>query len=49
VFLMREYLGMDTAEITERTALTAGNLRVVLHRARLRLRACVVRGWGETP
>jgi len=48
VFLMREYLGMDTDEIVAHTALTPGNLRVMLHRARLRLRACVVRGWGET-
>lgn len=48
VFLMREYLGMETAEIIEKTAVSPGNLRVLLHRARLRLRACVVRGWGET-
>jgi RNA polymerase sigma-70 factor (ECF subfamily) len=47
VFLMREYLGMDSAEIAEKTALSPGNIRVLLHRARLRIRACVVRGWGE--
>jgi RNA polymerase sigma-70 factor (ECF subfamily) len=47
IFLMREYLGMESTEIMEKTALSAGNIRVLLHRARLRLRACVVRGWGE--
>lgn len=47
VFLMREYLGMATAEIAECTHLSPGNLRVRLHRARMRLRECVVRGWGE--
>jgi RNA polymerase sigma-70 factor (ECF subfamily) len=47
VFLMREYLGMETDEIVAQTSLAPGNLRVTLHRARLRLRACVVRGWGE--
>lgn len=48
IFLMREYLGMETSEIAAETELSPGNLRVILHRARLRLRACVVRGWGET-
>ncbi|MDD1964163.1 sigma-70 family RNA polymerase sigma factor [Pseudomonas putida] len=47
LFLMREYLGMDIDEIVAQTRLTPGNLRVILHRARLRLRECVVRGWGE--
>lgn len=47
LFLMREYLGMDIDEIVAQTRLTTGNLRVILHRARLRLRECVVRGWGE--
>lgn len=47
LLLMREYLGMDTDEIVAQSALTPGALRVVLHRARMRLRQCVVRGWGE--
>lgn len=47
LLLMREYLGMDTDEIVAQAALTPGALRVVLHRARMRLRQCVVRGWGE--
>lgn len=45
--LMREYLGMSTDEIVVQAAVTPGHLRVLLHRARLRLRECVVRGWGE--
>lgn len=47
VFLMREYLGMDLSEIEESCAVSAGNLRVMLYRARMRLRECVVRAWGE--
>ena len=47
LFLMREYLGMELAEIEERSTVSAGNLRVVLYRARMRLRECAVRGWGE--
>ena len=44
---MREYLGMETEEITERVDISAGNLRVVLCRARLQVRRCVVSAWGE--
>ncbi|WP_167761451.1 sigma-70 family RNA polymerase sigma factor [Duganella callida] len=47
LFLMREYLGMELAEIEERCTVSAGNLRVILYRARMRLRECAVRGWGE--
>ncbi len=47
LFLMREFLGMELDEIQSECRLSAGNLRVVLYRARMRLRECVVRGWGE--
>ncbi|WP_300759684.1 sigma-70 family RNA polymerase sigma factor [Janthinobacterium sp.] len=47
LFLMREYLGMDLCEIEAGCQLSAGNLRVILYRARMRLRDCAVRGWGE--
>lgn len=47
LFLMREYLGMELAEIEDSCTIAAGNLRVVLYRARMRLRECAVRGWGE--
>lgn len=47
LFLMREYLGMELKEIEEHCMLTNANLRVVLYRARMRLRECAVRSWGE--
>jgi len=47
VFLMREFLDMDFDEIATELKLTPGNLRVLLYRARMRLRDCVSRGWGE--
>ena len=47
LFLMREYLGMELKEIEEHCLLTNANLRVVLYRARMRLRECTVRSWGE--
>jgi len=47
LFLMREYLGMDLSEIEASCAISAGNLRVILYRARMRLRESVVRAWGE--
>lgn len=46
-FLMREFLEMDFDEIAEELELKAGNLRVLLYRARMRLRECVSRGWGD--
>ncbi len=47
LFLMREYLDMELKEIEEHCMLTNANLRVVLYRARMRLRECTVRSWGE--
>lgn len=47
LFLMREYLGMDLKEIEEYCAVSGAGLRVLLYRARMRLRECAVRGWGE--
>ncbi|HNH14244.1 MAG TPA: sigma-70 family RNA polymerase sigma factor [Rhodocyclaceae bacterium] len=47
VFLMREYLGFEFAEIAGELKLSEGNLRVLLYRARMSLRDCVSRGWGE--
>lgn len=47
LFLMREYLGMELKEIEDHCMLTNANLRVVLYRARMRLRECAVRSWGE--
>jgi RNA polymerase sigma-70 factor (ECF subfamily) len=41
VFLMREYLGFDGAEVARQTGLQAGHVRVILMRARLALRSCL--------
>lgn len=45
VFMMREFLGLDAAEICKTTGLTQTNLYVLLHRARLRLRECLGNRW----
>jgi RNA polymerase sigma-70 factor (TIGR02943 family) len=45
VFLMREWLGMDTAEICKELGITPTNAWVLLHRARLRLQLCLQQRW----
>lgn len=45
VFMMREWLGFETAEICERAAISAENCRTILHRARTALRDCMQRNW----
>ncbi len=40
VFVLREVMGFDAAEICAELAISAPNCWVLLHRARLRLRAC---------
>ena len=45
VFLMREWLELSSEEICEELGLTATNLYVSLHRARLRLRECLDLNW----
>jgi RNA polymerase sigma-70 factor (TIGR02943 family) len=47
VFLMREWLELDTEEICRELAITATNLWVLLHRARLRLRDCLQLAWFD--
>lgn len=47
VFMMREWLGFDTAEICQRLQVTAENVRTMLHRARMGLRECMQRKWLE--
>ncbi len=44
-FLMREVMGFDTEEICTTLAITANNCFVLLHRARLALRACLGERW----
>lgn len=44
-FLMREVMGFDTDEICTTLTITANNCFVLLHRARLALRACLGERW----
>lgn len=48
LFLMREWLEMSSEEICKELGLTATNLYVQLHRARLRLRECLELNWFAT-
>ena len=45
VFMMREWLGFENAEICERLGVSAENCRMILHRARTALRVCMQRDW----
>ncbi len=52
VFMMREFVELDSDEICATIGITVSNLNVMLHRARLRLRECLENQWfteGETP
>ncbi|KQV87636.1 sigma-70 family RNA polymerase sigma factor [Pelomonas sp. Root1237] len=45
LFMMREWLELESDEICKELAITPTNLWVMLHRARLRLRDCLQSGW----
>lgn len=45
VFMMREWLGFETAEICTRLCINAENCRTILHRARMALRECMQLNW----
>jgi len=45
VFLMREHLGSETAEICKELGITSTHCWVLLYRARMALRACLEKGW----
>lgn len=45
VFMMREFVDLDTEEICTTLGVTVNNLNVLMHRARLRLRECLESGW----
>jgi RNA polymerase sigma-70 factor (TIGR02943 family) len=45
VFMMREWLELDSDEICKELAISTTNLWVLLHRARLRLRECLQLSW----
>lgn len=45
VFMMREWLDLETDEICKELNLTSSNLWVILYRSRLRLRECLEINW----
>lgn len=45
LFMMREWLELETDEICKELAISPTNLWVMLHRARLRLRECLDLNW----
>ena len=45
VFLMREHLGYETADICKELAITPTHCWVLLYRARVALRDCLEKGW----
>lgn len=45
VFLMREWLELETVEICQQLGISASNCHVMLFRARVRLRECVEAKW----
>lgn len=45
VFMMREFVELDSHEICATVGITVSNLNVMLHRARLRLRECLENHW----
>lgn len=45
IFMMREWLELDTDEICKELAITSSNAWVLLYRARLRLRECLDLNW----
>lgn len=49
VFLMREWLELDSEEICKETGISSTNLFVLLHRARLKLRECLQLNWFSSP
>lgn len=49
LFMMREWLELDSDEICKALAITPTNLWVMLHRARLRLRDCLQLNWFAGP
>lgn len=45
VFMMREFIELESPEVCQAVGITVSNLNVMLHRARLRLRECLENRW----
>lgn len=48
VFMMREFLGLESDEICAQLGISTSNCHVILHRARLKLRGCLGTGWRNS-
>jgi RNA polymerase sigma-70 factor (ECF subfamily) len=48
VFMMREYIELESDEICASVGISTSNLNVIMHRARLRLRECLENNWHQT-
>lgn len=48
IFMMREWLELETEEICKELAITSSNAWVLLYRARMRLRECLDLNWFGT-
>ena len=48
IFMMREWLELETEEICKELAISTSNAWVLLYRARLRLRECLQLNWFST-
>lgn len=48
VFMLREFLEMETTEICSTTLLSSTNVRALLYRARMGLRACLDIKWIQS-
>lgn len=49
VFLLRELMGFTVEEICKELGISASNCAVLLHRSRIRLRACLEKRWFAAP
>lgn len=47
VFMMREFIGLETPEICSEAEVTSSHLNVLLYRARMRLRECLEMRWFD--
>lgn len=47
VFLMKEYVELDTQEICQELSISSQNFYVLMHRARLRLQSCLSAKWFD--
>jgi RNA polymerase sigma-70 factor (ECF subfamily) len=45
LFMMREFVELDSSEVCSAIGISTSNLNVSLHRARLRLRSCLEQHW----